>query len=110
MVKLDLTWWLYAADAALCWYTFCLFLWWRVWKTRGASKIYDLIMILILGLAISRTGSIYVRYYKFYDEDLYSVYLGSWWWGARLLLPIICMGFLAVYMSYRAFWKKYYDE
>lgn len=106
MSRYDLAWWLYFLTCIVSWYGFWLFLWW--WLKQGkASAVYAYVTFLLLGIALSTSGSIYVRHFKFHDPDVWLELMGTWWWGARLWVTLISVTAIVGHMSYRAFWKRH---
>lgn len=108
-MKVDLAWWLYAATCVVSWYGFGLFAWW--WRSRGkASLVYAYVTLLLLGIALSTTGSIYVRYFKIIDPEIWTHLMGEWWWSARQWVLLISVVLIAGHMSYRVFYQRYRDD
>ena len=109
MKNLDLAWWLYFATCVVSWYGVLLFAWW--WsKTQRATAVYLYVMFLLLGIALSTTGSIYARWYLSIDYDLYKGILSSWWWAARLWITLGSVIAIVGHMSYRVFWQRHKDD
>lgn len=81
-------------------YLFVLFAWWWI-KQGGATMIYGITCVLMLGLCLTHLGAWYL-YWCLANEMHCLNFLSAWWWPYRQYPTLIALVVYAIHVTCRA--------
>ena len=92
---------LYAVTSITAGFGFIVFFWWWSKQNFHASAVYIYVMILLFGIWYADAFNAIVRYYRFVDECMYDILLGSKLWAWRKIFCTISVALIVIHLTVR---------